>query len=607
MAWTEEQRNNAAIIYRVGLNLGASLRDIQVALAAAIVESGLRNLDYGDRDSIGLFQQRDAWGSREARLDPATAARMFFLGGNAGQEGLLDIANREQVSIGALAQDVQVSAYPDRYGQVASEAGSLLKSIDPSADIAGDPGTLGAVPGIPPGTPAPVAQAPEAPSVTEVNGVGEVTADESGIGELTFGEGGTTPQGSPLDALTFGMPVMSSGERPDPSGEGGGSGGGGTYDPESGIYMPTLAELGIVQNADGTYTQAAAPSGGRVFAGTFAGKNPYDTTVVDGETIDYLTLAALEKAKEEFGGDFRMMQGGHSDYAASGNTHEGLGVVDVDVPNGDWAGAVAALRKIGFAAWVRNVPGYASAGSGAHIHAVLIGNEKLSPEAQAQVQSYLNNDNGLEGTAPDDGPRDFVNNRFTWGEAPKDDPEERRRHQMVKQAKGLLGTPYKWGGEDYRGLDDVGLVRKVYRSVDVDVPRLAFNLAYAAEPEPIESARLGDLIAWDNGERLGIYAGDGMVIHGLPGGAIQLNYVTGLGDAWSIPVPKLARKQAYSGPTGAYDPPAQQSAPPPSYSYDAPVSQAPTPSSGGGGGGNNGGSSNSGGDTPDPRIPDLQM
>ena len=102
--------------------------------------------------------------------------------------------------------------------------------------------------------------------------------------------------------------------------------------------------------------------------------------------------------------------------AASGSTHAGGGVVDIAPTNGDWEGAVTALRKIGFAAWIRNVPGHGYAGSGEHIHAVLMGDEQMSDQAAIQVQSYLNNDNGLEGSTPDDGPRQFVNNRFSWDE-----------------------------------------------------------------------------------------------------------------------------------------------------------------------------------------------
>jgi hypothetical protein len=147
----------------------------------------------------------------------------------------------------------------------------------------------------------------------------------------------------------------------------------------------------------------------------FRGKDPWEQVSLDGETVDNFTAAALQAAAQDAGTEWRILQGSFSDdVAASGSTHSGGGVVDIAPTNGDWEGAVTALRKTGFAAWIRNVPGHGHAGSGEHIHAVLIGDEQLSDQAAIQVQSYLNNDNGLAGSAPDDGPRQFVNNRFSW-------------------------------------------------------------------------------------------------------------------------------------------------------------------------------------------------
>ena len=150
----------------------------------------------------------------------------------------------------------------------------------------------------------------------------------------------------------------------------------------------------------------------------FRGKNPWEKVSIDGETVDNFTAAALQSASNEAGTDWRILQGSFStDVASSGSTHSGGGVVDIAPTDGDWEGAVAALRKIGFAAWIRNVPGHGYAGSGEHIHAVLLGDEQMSDQAAIQVQSYLNNDNGLKGSTPDDGPRQFVSNRFSWEDA----------------------------------------------------------------------------------------------------------------------------------------------------------------------------------------------
>lgn len=135
-SWTAEQVGNARTIAKVGRELGASDRDIQIALMAAIVESGLKNVNYGDRDSLGLFQQRDAWGSAQDRTTPAKAAEMFFTGGNAGQRGLLDFADRKEMGLGQAAQAVQVSAFPDRYAEHQSDAQELLGNIGNGAATA---------------------------------------------------------------------------------------------------------------------------------------------------------------------------------------------------------------------------------------------------------------------------------------------------------------------------------------------------------------------------------------------------------------------------------------------------------------------------------------
>jgi hypothetical protein len=84
-----EQTMSANTIVAVGQSLDVPPRGWVIAVATALQESGLRPLTYGDRDSIGLFQQRTAWGSYFQRIDPATATDMFFAGGAGGQRGLI--------------------------------------------------------------------------------------------------------------------------------------------------------------------------------------------------------------------------------------------------------------------------------------------------------------------------------------------------------------------------------------------------------------------------------------------------------------------------------------------------------------------------------------
>ncbi|MGN8050500.1 LysM peptidoglycan-binding domain-containing protein [Curtobacterium sp. 22159] len=126
-----EQRGNAATIVAVGRSLGVPDRGIVVALAAAMQESSLRNLSHGDRDSVGLFQQRPSqgWGSAESLRDPATAAKRFFTGNPGHTRGLLDIAGWSSMSVTSAAQSVQVSAYPKAYAQWETTARHLLASL----------------------------------------------------------------------------------------------------------------------------------------------------------------------------------------------------------------------------------------------------------------------------------------------------------------------------------------------------------------------------------------------------------------------------------------------------------------------------------------------
>lgn len=112
------QAENASLIISVGRSLGVSDQGVAIALATAMVESGLRNLDWGDRDSVGLFQQRPSsgWGSADELVDRGIATERFFLGREDGStRGLLDISGWESMGFGDAAQAVQISAFPDRY------------------------------------------------------------------------------------------------------------------------------------------------------------------------------------------------------------------------------------------------------------------------------------------------------------------------------------------------------------------------------------------------------------------------------------------------------------------------------------------------------------
>ncbi|WP_295781796.1 LysM peptidoglycan-binding domain-containing protein [uncultured Microbacterium sp.] len=130
-----EQSENARLIIRIGRELGVSDRGIVIALGTAMQESWLRNLDWGDRDSLGLFQQRPSmgWGTAEQILDRDRAARVFYGGGadpnGATTRGLLDIPGWDQLAYADAAQAVQISAYPDRYAQWESPATTWLQVL----------------------------------------------------------------------------------------------------------------------------------------------------------------------------------------------------------------------------------------------------------------------------------------------------------------------------------------------------------------------------------------------------------------------------------------------------------------------------------------------
>lgn len=124
----DQQERVVRTIIAVGQDLGVSPRGWVIALVAGLQESGLRPLPYGDRDSLGVFQQRTAWGSVAQRMSPRSAAHMFFAGGSAGQRGLLNVPGWERLSVTAAAQAVQVSAYPDAYAKWEPLAARLVRS-----------------------------------------------------------------------------------------------------------------------------------------------------------------------------------------------------------------------------------------------------------------------------------------------------------------------------------------------------------------------------------------------------------------------------------------------------------------------------------------------
>lgn len=130
-----EQIANAKTIIAVGRDRGVPDKGIAIALATAMVESWIRNLDYGTYDSLGLFQQRPStgWGSADEVRDAHRSSAAFFGGpsdpNGSDTRGLLDIPGWKSMEFGEAAQAVQRSAHPDRYGQWETQAYAWLDEL----------------------------------------------------------------------------------------------------------------------------------------------------------------------------------------------------------------------------------------------------------------------------------------------------------------------------------------------------------------------------------------------------------------------------------------------------------------------------------------------
>jgi hypothetical protein len=112
-----EQAANATTIAAVGKRMGLPDHAVTVAIATALQESGLLNLTHGDRDSLGLFQQRPSqgWGTPGQILTPSYAAAAFY-------QHLVAIAGWETLPVTVAAQQVQRSGSPKAYATWESEA-----------------------------------------------------------------------------------------------------------------------------------------------------------------------------------------------------------------------------------------------------------------------------------------------------------------------------------------------------------------------------------------------------------------------------------------------------------------------------------------------------
>lgn len=119
-----EQAENAALIAGLAVSRELPPRAASIALATAYQESKLLNLEHGDRDSLGLFQQRPSqgWGTREEILNPVYATNAFY-------DALVEVDGYQDLPITQAAQAVQRSAFPDAYADHEADARALASAL----------------------------------------------------------------------------------------------------------------------------------------------------------------------------------------------------------------------------------------------------------------------------------------------------------------------------------------------------------------------------------------------------------------------------------------------------------------------------------------------
>ena len=118
------QMGNAGTISAVAVSRNLPERAVTISLATAMQESRLENLTAGDRDSIGLFQQRPSqgWGTPAQIGDPVYATDKFL-------DKLVKIPGYAQLPLTVAAQDVQHSGFPDAYAQHEDDATTLAGAL----------------------------------------------------------------------------------------------------------------------------------------------------------------------------------------------------------------------------------------------------------------------------------------------------------------------------------------------------------------------------------------------------------------------------------------------------------------------------------------------
>ena len=119
-----EQGRWASLMAAIAQRRGLPPRATTIAIATAFQESKIHNIDHGDRDSVGLFQQRPSqgWGTVEQIMDPRYSTGAFY-------DALVTIDGYESMVINDAAQRVQRSGFPEAYAQHEDYARALASSL----------------------------------------------------------------------------------------------------------------------------------------------------------------------------------------------------------------------------------------------------------------------------------------------------------------------------------------------------------------------------------------------------------------------------------------------------------------------------------------------
>jgi hypothetical protein len=127
-SYSGERQQLTAAAVQVAAGLGLPPKAAVVAVTAGLVESGMRNLDYGDRDSLGVLQQRPSagWGTARQVQTPRYAFTRFY-------RALVQVPDWQSRPVGEVAQAVQRSAFPARYAGRVGEARQLVAGVGAAA------------------------------------------------------------------------------------------------------------------------------------------------------------------------------------------------------------------------------------------------------------------------------------------------------------------------------------------------------------------------------------------------------------------------------------------------------------------------------------------